>query len=235
MSSCLSITTVRAGANGAAPLVYVIDAPEHPFDLATPTQSLCSAVARVSIANWNDALTPWPAPALRREGPAFGGEAASTLVVLTRELALYEQANSLEPQSRAILGYSLGGLFALYALCAGKVFDAAASVSGSLWYDDWVEWLERRHGIVAPNVSTAFAFLSVGTKEKRAAQPRIKRVEDCTRKTEELLRSKGVATQLEIGPGSHFQRVNERLARALCALQEPREEQRGALPLIVSK
>ena len=206
----------REGSRAMSPLIYVIDAPEHPFDLDATTRDMRCAVARVSISNWNNSLTPWPAPALRREDPPFGGGATQTLEALLQEMASFEQTSGSEPQSRAILGYSLGGLFALYALCTSGAFDAAASVSGSLWYDNWTDWLERCNSPATPQASSAFAFLSVGTKEKRAAQLRIKRVEECTRHTETLLRSKGVRTQLDIGPGSHFQRVNERLT---CAFQ----------------
>jgi len=204
------------GSRAKSPLIYVIDAPEHPFDLDATTRDMRCAVARASISNWNNSLTPWPAPALRREDPPFGGGATQTLEVLCQAIPSFEQASGLEPQRRAILGYSLGGLFALYALCTSGMFDAAASVSGSLWYDGWTDWLECRDSPVTPHASSAFVFLSVGTKEKRAAQLRIKRVEECTRRTEAILRSKGVKTQLEIGPGSHFQRVNERLT---CAFQ----------------
>ena len=208
------------GSRATSPLIYVIDAPEHPFYLDATTRGMRCAVARASIANWNNSLTPWPAPALRREDPAFGGGAAQTLEALLQEMSSFEQTGGYEPQRRAILGYSLGGLFALYALCTSGMFDAAASVSGSLWYDGWTDWLERCDSLATPQASSAYAFLSVGTKEKRAAQLRIKRVEECTRRTEEILRSKGVRTQLEVGPGSHFQRVNERLTCAFQSLEQ---------------
>ena len=72
-------------------------------------------------ASWERDYTPWPAqaPAGRAPflggGPAFLGEIQAALEILEARLPILPGR-----ESRAILGYSLGGLFALWAFCAGE-------------------------------------------------------------------------------------------------------------------
>lgn len=201
----------------SAPVMVLIDSNEHPFNASSLACAHDLALVDVAIDDWNNALTPWQAPGLRREDPPFGGGATQSLEALMRALTVFERQHGLAPMSHAIVGYSLGGLFALYALLNECSFVAAASVSGSLWFDDWTSYLEQ----LSTNVGCGrFAFLSVGTKEKRAAQPRIKLVEQRTKQTQALLRQKGFATELVVGPGSHFQFVHERLEHGITSLAE---------------
>ncbi len=199
-----------AGANG--PVIYVVDSPEHPFELGECASTLNAHVLSLPISSWNTSLTPWPAAGLYREEPAFGGDAQATLDELVHEaIPAVEKSTRLAPCARALCGYSLGGLFALYGLLHADVFRACACVSGSVWYEGWVEHVrayeERMDG--------RFAYLSVGTKEKRAARPLLKGVqrnmEDCVG----LLRERGCEVRYVTGPGTHFQHVEERLSIAL--------------------
>lgn len=200
----------------AAPVIYVIDSADHPLDLA-PLAGGAVAFAQVYVASWTNDLTPWAAPGLRPHDPAFGSGASQTLDYLTEQVVpAIEAPGQLQPRARGILGYSLAGLFALYAFIAkGTVrFDAVASLSGSLWYDGWTDYLAQ-----APFDGTnRFAYLSLGTKERRTANPRMRTVEEATRLTEELLVAKGCATAYAPGPGNHFEHVPERLQNGVQAL-----------------
>ena len=187
--------------------IYFIDSPEHPFDLSKVPANLGCEVVKVPVADWNDALTPWPAPGLRHREP-FGGHADATLG------ALLERVASDDPRACAIAGYSLGGLFALYAFTRSDRFDAAASLSGSLWFDGWNDYLA---GAAFPGAGR-FAYLSLGTKEKRGMRERLKTVEDETRRTEALLRAAGVDTEFALTPGAHFDHVPDRIAAGFVAL-----------------
>ena len=68
------------------------------------------------------------------------------------------------PVSRAIAGYSLAGLFALWAVFQTDVFDRAASVSGSLWYDGFTDYINSS---VSPS-GLRQIYLSLGDREKNA-------------------------------------------------------------------
>jgi len=68
----------------------------------------------VPVESWNDALSPWEAPAVwGKQG--FGGNAADTLRFLTeRVIPTLKQQFRLPENVKIILGgYSLAGLFAL--------------------------------------------------------------------------------------------------------------------------
>ncbi|MDO4796485.1 MAG: alpha/beta hydrolase-fold protein [Coriobacteriales bacterium] len=216
--ACVDATsgTVIVGTCGsAAPVVFVIDSPEHPLPIDSLARMRGVTIASVPVRDWANALTPWPAAGLYREDPAFGGQADATLdELLTQAIPAIEAAHGLVPAARAICGYSLGGLFALYALTHADAFVACACVSGSVWYEGWVEHLSQ----LPLDLSGRYAFLSLGTKERRAARPLLKtvqvRMETCT----DVLRERGCTVDYRTSPGSHLQHVDERLDAGLAAL-----------------
>ena len=108
-------------------------------------QELPPVVLFTAQADGGRDFTPWTAPGVR-EGEAFTGEAGDYLGFLTeRALPLLERdfRAAAQPQRRGILGYSLGGLFALWAQRQGEVFRLAGSLSGSLWYPGWLGYMEQ--------------------------------------------------------------------------------------------
>ena len=84
----------------------------------------------VSGFDWNEKLSPWPAPRVFRNGDDFGGKADELIEELLEVLKQY-------PGRKYIAGYSLAGLFALYTATKTDQFEGCASVSGSLWYPDF--------------------------------------------------------------------------------------------------
>ena len=163
----------------------------------------------VSGANWNDAFTPWPAPAVFRGQTDFGGGADAFLKRLTEEiLPEAETALSIAPKRRMLVGYSLAGLFAMYAAGLGA-FDEAASVSGSMWYENFLPWLEN-----AP-AAPKRAYFSVGEREKEGRNRAFRTIEDCTRRAAEILHARGAQTLFERNPGGHFDDPTGRMARAI--------------------
>ena len=207
---------VFVGSSGMqAPAIYVVDMPEHPFDLAHIAQSRASTIVRVPIPDWNDNLTPWPAPGLYRGEPAFGGHAPETLrALLDDAIPAIERAKGISPTRRAICGYSLGGLFALYAFTHAEPFAACACLSGSVWYEGWVEHLRG----LSFDGTGRFAFLSVGTKEKRAALAILRQVQDNMGACADILRARGCETEFAVGPGNHMSFVDERFDAGIGAL-----------------
>ena len=189
-------------------MIYVIDSPEHPLPVAEAAAGLSSEIMSVPVANWGDALTPWPAPALRPGEEDFGGRAEETLASLAE---LLDQASG----PHAICGYSLGGLFALYAFVREPRLSACACLSGSVWYEGWVDWLRAN----APDCAGRSVFFSVGKKEKRAGLP-FRHVEEDLAACVDILRACGCEVAVRLGPGNHMQYVGERLAAGLSALDE---------------
>ena len=125
----------------------------------------------------------------------------------------------ITPAERSIAGASLAGLFAVYAAYETRLFDKLCSVSGSLWYDGFVPYMEQN--AVSPALRKA--YFSVGSREKNTKNPRMRRVEDCTGQAARILERQGVETRFEINPGNHFADGAARLRKGLAFLLGPAE------------
>ena len=180
-----------------------------PEDLLEEAGAVCVSV---SGEDWNGDLTPWPARKVFARGEDFAGRGEEYLAELTGELMpLAEKELGAEGLRRGIAGVSLSGLFAVYAACRTDLFKKICSISGSLWYDGFLDYLKSHPASSA----VRRAYFSVGSREKNTRNPRMSRVEECTAKAEALLREQGVDTCFEINPGSHFADGEERLRKGL--------------------
>lgn len=192
----------------AAPLVCVLADPDEARISVSRNQNLLI----IDPGNWYDALSPWPAPAVDSRGGGFGGHAERFLqTLITGVLPAAEEQFGLSPACRALCGYSLAGLFALYALYRTNVFACVASASGSLWYDGFLDFLRAS----MPCVPNARVRLSLGNREEFARNPRLAAVGDATRGAEEILRSQGLDVTLTMNPGGHFRETDLRLSRLI--------------------
>ena len=117
--------------------------------------------AAVPVKSWNDELSPWEAPAVRGK-ESFGGNAADTLRFLTEQvIPALKQQFVLPENVRIILGgYSLAGLFALWASTQTALFSSVAAASPSVWFPGWMEF-ERQCPIQAQHI-----YLSLGDREE---------------------------------------------------------------------
>lgn len=176
------------------------------------------ALAAISGVDWNRELSPWPALKVFRGGEDFSGGGPALLKTLTTQIVPRVEAQlGFIPVSRAIAGYSLAGLFALWSAFQTDVFDRAASISGSLWFDGFWDYMKS----TALPSGLRQVYLSLGNREKNARNQRMAAVEDCTHRTEELLRGWGIPTIFEMNPGGHFQDVPDRIARGINHLIGP--------------
>lgn len=216
----LSAKHLRAAvfpAAAAAPVVYLCGAGE---DVEALRASLADApphsLVCVSGFDWERDLSPWPAPPLGRGRP-FAGGAGECLPLLTE--AILPQAEALLPAPpawRAIAGYSLAGLFALWSLGQTDIFSRAASMSGSLWYPGFLDYLAAR----TPPRRPDGIYLSLGDREARARDPVLKTVRRATEAVAARFRAQGIPTALEFPPGNHFENVTERTAAGIRWLLE---------------
>ncbi|MBO2516881.1 MAG: hypothetical protein CW338_06330 [Clostridiales bacterium] len=181
----------------------------------TPAVSLLKSISSpeefrlvcIPVENWNRQLSPWPSPGLR-QGEDFTGEACTFLNRVRETIATAESGISVQPRDRSILGYSLAGLFSLWCACETCLFGKAASVSGSLWYDGWTDYIASRSPLLR------YAYLSVGVREKNAGNRRMQCVEQNTLFTRNILQEKGIPCDFELNPGGHFNHPEDRLKRA---------------------
>ena len=153
----------------------------------------------IPVDSWNRDLSPWPAPPVFGKEP-FGDGAGRTLRIITEELLPELQAHSPSGTSPKIIlgGYSLAGLFALWASYEADCFDAAAACSPSVWFPGFMDY-QREH-----EIRTKHVYLSLGDREEKAKNRVFAAVGDCIRESDRLLRERGVNSVLEWNPGNHF-------------------------------
>ena len=165
--------------------------------------------AAIPVENWNDELSPWEVPAVwGRQG--FGGKAANTLHFLTEQVipALKRQFNISESIKIILGGYSLAGLFALWATTQTNLLYGIAAASPSVWFPRWMEF-EQQHPIQAQ-----YVYLSLGDKEERTKNPVMASVGDNIRALHSQLTKRGTDCFLEWNAGGHFKDADLRTARA---------------------
>jgi len=168
----------------------------------------------VSGFDWDDCFSPWPAEGLKR-GEWFKGGAGMTLLgLLTDYFPFVEAPLKISNPIRSLVGVSLSGLFAVWAAHKSDAFSQVVSVSGSLWYDGFTEW------VVKHKVSTSVKklYLSLGEKEKNAKNPRMAKVEDATREIAGIIAEQGIPVVFELNPGTHFSAPLPRLEKALAVI-----------------
>lgn len=179
-------------------------------EVATIAQSAPQLLlAAIPVDNWNDELSPWEAPAVwGKQG--FGGNAMDTLHFLTEQVILtLKQRFNLPENLKIILGgYSLAGLFALWASTQTNLFFGIAAASSSVWFPGWMEF-EQQHPIQVQRV-----YLSLGDKEERTKNPVMASVGDNIRALYSQLTERGVDCTLEWNSGGHFKEADLRTARA---------------------
>lgn len=176
-------------------------------------------------ADWERDYTPWTAdapsgrPPFTADAPSgrspFTGGAPEFLDQLESHI-LPEIRHRFpvdnHPESTAIAGYSLGGLFALWTLCCSNTFGSALSLSGSLWYDGWPEFLS---GHLPPR--DAKVYLSLGKKEEKRGSIQMRTIGQRTQWTAsqltEYLGDDNVT--FEWNPGGHFTDILGRWNRGL--------------------
>lgn len=167
------------------------------------------SVCIVPVDDWNRDLSPW-----REEccGSVFEGKGDETLAGTEKEILPF--IGSVFPESRVYAaGYSLAGLFALYALYRLPSLAGAAACSGSLWFP---EWFDRTSGMTLPGDSKV--YLSLGGKEEKTSDPVMATVGKAYQRQFEILKKAGTACTYEKNPGGHFKEPDLRLAKGIAWL-----------------
>ena len=167
-------------------------------------------IVAISGMKWNDDLTPWKAPALNPKEEDFKGKAKNFLSSLLSDLFINtEQSLRLNHPKRHLIGISLSGLFALWATTETNKFNSVASISGSLWFDGFVEWFKEQE-LLADRY-----FLSLGDKEVKAKNERLASIGTCTESILQIIQDKSKEVTFISDEGNHFEFFKERLEKAI--------------------
>ena len=182
---------------------------DHEVQLIRDTIPIPFVLCAFTIDDWEAELTPWDEPLVSRRGPV-PARAEETLHYVCDKLipSLIHQYGKLPI---ALGGYSLAGLFSLWAGYERNCFDAVAGISPSVWIRGWKEYMTM-HPICSKAV-----YLSLGNKEERSRNQTFAQVGSNIRLEHELL-SKELGYEhcvLEWNEGNHFMDNELRTARGL--------------------
>ena len=208
------------GRKPGAPVIYLNTYGEEGQQVRQEMDRLgcpdCSLVA-ISGLDWNRDLSPWAAPAIRREEEPFAGGAADYLKQLTGEiLPAVQRLLPGETAWRGLAGYSMAGLFAVWAMGQTDAFRRGASVSGSLWFPGIREYLLTHRPRAVPDC----LYFSLGSKESKTRNPALCTVEENTRAIEAFYRGQGIETIFQLNPGNHFRDGAARTAAGIAWMLE---------------
>ena len=153
----------------------------------------------VEVDNWNNDLSPWIAPAVfGKEGFDKGAEYTLSKIM---EIA------SDPSKTYFIGGYSLAGLFSLWAAYRTDIFSGVAAASPSVWFPGFFEFVRENE------IRTKRVYLSLGDMEEKTRNPVLSTVGDNIRGICEHLSSRGCDCILEWNRGNHFKEAHLRTAR----------------------
>ena len=237
--SGLSIHTQMSSVAGA-PVVYLLGDRADNSPIQVPKGI---SLVKIGVDLWEENFSPWCAPRVFAKGPNFGNGAQKTLDTLINQVVPWAESELIEPPAyRVLVGYSLAGLFSLWAgvsqpgaprqVARGyqpddalsqpgaphvdaptPTFQRIGAVSGSFWFPGLLDYVDQQ--ISEGVVGLTHAYLSLGDRETRTPNPQIMHV----RENAELLASKlenaGITSTFELNRGNHFQNVEGRMQKAL--------------------
>lgn len=204
-------------ASGSRGIAYVL----YPMDLLadwteTAAEKYGVTIVVVTGMDWQNVFSPWAAPGVPKGTPDFKGESPQFLKLLQAKLLPeVETALGLDKDvERTLVGVSMSGLFALWQWMECDTFTNIASLSGSFWYEGFLDWMTS---LKIPRKSGKAYFL-LGDKETKSGVKAFNTVGENTRQIIELLNAAGIKTTFESVSGNHYADPIPRLNKAFNSL-----------------
>lgn len=199
--------TIYKYGNPEASIVLIQPVGDHDLpeteDEAVQIQKLTALdfqLIAVKVDDWNQELSPWTSPAVF--GNENFGDGAARLLEQILELCTEER------KTYYLGGYSLAGLFSLWASYQTDRFAGIASASPSVWFPGFLPYMKEHE------MKSRAVCLSLGDKEEKTRNPVMATVGDCIREAYAWLQQCGIRSTLEWNPGNHFRDPGMRTAKA---------------------
>ena len=193
-----------------APITYLntfSDEGQKVYGATQPDGCPPFTLVAISDLDWNHDMVPWDSPPVFRNAESCTGGADDYLRHLTTEIIpTAEKELAGVPSWRGIAGYSLAGLFALYAIYRTDMFSRVGCMSGSLWFPGFKEYIFSHEPKSRPDC----IYFSLGDKEAKTRNPILKTVQENTEEIWAFYQSKGIDTVFQLNPGNHFVQGIER-------------------------
>ena len=232
--SGLSIHTQMSSVAGA-PIAYLLGDVADNSPVQVPEGV---SLVNIGVDLWEENFSPWCAPRVFAKGPNFGDGAQKTLDTLINQVIPWTESELTEPPAyRVLVGYSLAGLFSLWAGVSQQVacscqpddvpsqpgaphvdasvatFQRIGAVSGSFWFPGLLDYVEQQ--LSGGAVGLTHAYLSLGDREARTPNPQIMHVRENAELLASKLESARITSTFELNRGNHFQNVEGRMQKAL--------------------
>ena len=210
--------TIFPSASSQAPIIYLNTFSNEGVEVFEAIQAASSSpfhLAVISNLRWNHDMAPWDSPPAFKNGKPCTGGADDYLRLLTKEIIpATEKEIPGVPRWRGIAGYSLAGLFALYAIYHTDLFSRVGSISGSLWFPGIKEFIFSHELKRLPDC----VYFSLGDKESKTRNPILKSVQQNTQDICTFYKTKGIDTVFQLNTGNHYDHAAERTAAGICWL-----------------
>ena len=201
-----------------SPVIYLntfLDEGQKVYEAAQAAGCPPFTLVAISDLEWNHDMVPWDGPSAFKNAEPCTGGADDYLRLLTEEIIpTAEKGIAGVPCWRGIAGYSLAGLFALYAIYQTDLFSYVGSMSGSLWYSGMKEYIFSHEPKRRPDC----IYFSLGDKESKTRNPVLRSVRQNTEEIQAFYQAKGIDTVFQLNPGNHYDHAVERTAAGLCWL-----------------
>lgn len=214
--SGLSIHTQMSSVAGA-PVVYLLGDRADNSPVQVPVGV---SLVNVRVDLWEENFSPWCAPRVFTKGPNFGDGAQKTFDTLINHVIPRAESELTDPPTyRVLVGYSLAGLFSLWAglsqACITPIstFQRFGAVSGSFWFPGLLDYVDQQ--LSGGVVGLTHVYLSLGDREARTPNPQIMHVRENAELLASKLESAGITSTFELNRGNHFQNVEGRMQKAL--------------------
>ena len=198
-----------------APILYLntfSDEGQKVYEAAQAAGCLPFTLVAISDLDWNHDMVPWDSPpAFKNAEPCTGG-ADDYLRLLTEEIIpMAEKEITGAPSWRGIVGYSLAGLFALYAIYRTDLFSRVGSMSGSLWFPGIKDYIFSHE----PKRQPDHMYFSLGDKESKTRNSILRSVRQNTEEIQAFYQSRGIDAVFELNPSNHYNHAAERTAAGI--------------------
>ena len=198
-----------------APFVYSNTYMENGASVIKACEKLnCKPFHLVSISKlrWDEEMSPWMHTPVVTKNDHFTGEADRYMRCLTEQIIPYaEQMIQETVKFRVIAGYSMSGLFALYAPYITDCFSALVSASGSVWYPEFVSFAQKNCFLRKPDT----IYLSLGDLESRTRNTYLSQTENCMKNLLSLYQRQEIPSVFELNHGNHYKDADIRLAKGI--------------------
>ncbi len=164
---------------------------------------------------WDHDMTPWYCPPTSKgDTPCTGGATEYLMLLVDGILPQVMEHLDTAPVFTGIAGYSLAGLFALWSAYNCDAFARVASMSGSLWFPDFVGYATSHDMAKRPEK----LYLSLGDTEARTRNRYLRTVQDNTETLAMFYETQGINVAFEQNPGNHFKDPALRSAKGIKAI-----------------